>query len=111
MLETALSYLINLREFFLNMPILDQDRLDNFCNIKMNPIVKRYLRLFDLFAQVNYFKNLENKEEFMQKYIYIYPTHLNFEEKYVIIEETKYLQYFLRIPSVKKRIIKWNTIS
>jgi hypothetical protein len=43
-----------------------------------------------------------NKEEFIRKYVQVYPTHMNFEEKFTVREKRgdgDLLPYFFRIPS------------
>ena len=50
-----------------------------------------------------------NKEEFIRKYVQVYPTHMNFEEKFTVREKRgdgDLLPYFFRIPSYRKRITK-----
>lgn len=66
----------------------------------MHPRVKRYLRLRNLFEdQISY---IHDEESFIQKYISLYPTHLDFEE--IFDMETDYLNYFFRIPSKIKAV-------
>jgi hypothetical protein len=55
-----------------------------------------------------------NKEEFNRKYVQVYPTHMNFEEKFTVREKRgdgDLISYFFRIPSYRKRITKTYTIS
>ncbi len=68
---------------------------------------KRYLRLKEMFFYMPScdpnFKKIEMKESFFKKYISIYPTHLDFEERlYVDDDDASELLYFFSIPSKKK---------
>jgi hypothetical protein len=80
--------------------------LDDFFNMKMNTKAKLYLRLFELFAHETPMKIVSNKEDFIKKYVSVYPSHLNFEEKFTVKEKTIDLPYFFRVPSIRKRINK-----
>jgi hypothetical protein len=96
-----------LREFFLNIPFLSKEsQIDDFCNLKMLPRAKRYLRLFELFAHDEPMRIVSNKEEFMQKYVSLYPppSHYRFEEKFTVKKSMRYLPYFITVPFYKKRI-------
>lgn len=77
----------------------------------MSPLTKRYLRLIDLFAYEKPMEIVSNKVEFMTKYAQLYPTHLNFEEKFTVRIKTENLPFFLRVPSYRKRITLQYTIS
>jgi hypothetical protein len=97
--------LVNLREFLLNIPFLSKEKfLDDFSNMQMHPRTKRYLRLIEMFAHETPMKVVSNKEDFISKYVSLYPSHLNFEEKFTVKEKTGDLPYFFRIPSIRKRI-------
>jgi hypothetical protein len=43
--------MVNLKEIFIEVPILkNTEELDHFINFEMNPRVKRYLRIYELFS-------------------------------------------------------------
>ena len=83
-LATICTNLVNLRELLIDIPFLSEEKLlDDFCNMHMHhPRAKRYLRLYELFAHETPMKIVSNKEEFIRKYVKVYPSHLKFEEKF-----------------------------
>ncbi len=93
----------NLREFFLDLDLeflLEEKIIDDFCNIQMNLCTKRYLRWNDILYYLldKNFIDSENKDRFLEKYIYLYPTHLDIEEE-IYVAEASDLIYFFKIPS------------
>ena len=110
-LATICTNLVNLRELLIDIPFLSEEKLfDNFCNMQMHhPRAKRYLRLYELFAHETPMKIVSNKEEFIRKYVKVYPSHLKFEEKFTKKYWIQDLFYFLRIPSFKHRIAERGT--
>ena len=49
--KTIIASMVNLKEIFIEVPILkNTEELDHFINFEMNPRVKRYLRIYDLFS-------------------------------------------------------------
>ena len=87
-LATICTNLVNLRELLIDIPFLrEENLLDDFCSMHMHqPRAKRYLRLNELFARKKPMKIVSNKEEFIRKYIQLYPTHLKFKEKFKVKE-------------------------
>jgi hypothetical protein len=78
--------LANLREFLLDIPCIEEEqKLDDFCSIIMHPPAKRYLRLRDLFCAEDddYFLENQIKDEFFEKYLSLYPSHLDLPEDFI----------------------------
>lgn len=105
----------NLREIFIEVPILKKnEELDHFINFEMNPRVKRYLRIYDLFSNCANIENADPINHFLEKYAGVYPTQFKLEERFngkgIHI---RYLEFFFLIPAFKRRIInvgdlKWD---
>ncbi len=50
----------NLREIFIEVPIFKKtNELDHFIDFEMNPRVKRYLRIYDLFSNCSNIESVD----------------------------------------------------
>lgn len=59
-LKTIVTTMANLREIFIEVPILKKtNEFDHFIDFEMSPRVKRYLRIYDLFRNCSNIESVE----------------------------------------------------